>query len=292
MAKTMRRAIVGVFAFGFLSLSAAGQAQTADRWQTKENAEFLRQLGFFHGLMRLNSGNAVLKDITFSDGTIEFDVNTIGRGAPGIAFRQQGQPAAGPAVELRLMGDGGLDAADLYVVRQAVPPLLATGAIRAEWRDCSTLDRRCPDTANSGVFPVYVRLIPIRETSNRDVCGEVIHDALTGAPTIRVYLPPHADLVHAIRLHPDSRLNPPLGTLRVGHVVGLTIAHEIGHALNVPHARSGLMKAHPGMREILALREARLQFTTEQRARIWATLHPALERLAKAPPTVKESQWR
>jgi len=64
-------------------------AMTAERWQTKENAEFLRQLGFYHGLMRLNSGNAVLKDITFSDGTIEFDVNTVGRGAPGIAFRQQ-----------------------------------------------------------------------------------------------------------------------------------------------------------------------------------------------------------
>jgi hypothetical protein len=64
-------------------------AMTADHWQTKENAEFLRQLGFYHGLMRLNSGNAVLKDITFSNGTIEFDVNTIGRGAPGIAFRQQ-----------------------------------------------------------------------------------------------------------------------------------------------------------------------------------------------------------
>jgi hypothetical protein len=62
---------------------------TADRWETNENAEFLRQLGFYHGLMRLNSGNAVLKGVTFSDGTIEFDVNTIGRGAPGIAFRQQ-----------------------------------------------------------------------------------------------------------------------------------------------------------------------------------------------------------
>ena len=58
-------------------------AMTAEHWQTKENAEFLRQLGFFHGLMRLNSGNAVLKGVTFSDGTIEFDVNTIGRGAPG-----------------------------------------------------------------------------------------------------------------------------------------------------------------------------------------------------------------
>lgn len=64
-------------------------SMTADHWQTKENAEFLRELGFFHGLMRLNNGNAVLKGITFSDGTIEFDVNTIGRGMPGIAFRQQ-----------------------------------------------------------------------------------------------------------------------------------------------------------------------------------------------------------
>jgi hypothetical protein len=106
MAKTMLRAIVGVFAFGLFSLSAPGEAHTddgsgakpaepitiamtADRWQAKENAEFLRQLGFFHGLMRLNSGDAVLKGVTFSDGTIEFDVNTVGRGAPGIAFRQQ-----------------------------------------------------------------------------------------------------------------------------------------------------------------------------------------------------------
>jgi hypothetical protein len=86
---------VALFA-GFLSLlpivqgaEPATVAMTADHWQTKENAEFLRQLGFYHGLMRLNSGNAVLKGITFGDGTIEFDVNTIGRGAPGIAFRQQ-----------------------------------------------------------------------------------------------------------------------------------------------------------------------------------------------------------
>jgi hypothetical protein len=62
---------------------------TTDRWLAKENAEFLRQLGFYHGLMRLNSGDAMLKGITFTNGTIEFDVNTIGRGSPGIAFRQQ-----------------------------------------------------------------------------------------------------------------------------------------------------------------------------------------------------------
>src|SRR5262245_10870595 len=76
-----------------LSIGQAGEpipiAMTADHWQAKENAEFLRELGFYHGLMRLNSGRATLKDVTFSDGTIEFDVNTIGRGMPGIAFRRQ-----------------------------------------------------------------------------------------------------------------------------------------------------------------------------------------------------------
>ncbi len=67
----------------------AAIAMTAEHWQVKENAEFFRELGFYDGLMRLNSGSALLKDVTFSNGTIEFDVNTVGRGMPGIAFRQQ-----------------------------------------------------------------------------------------------------------------------------------------------------------------------------------------------------------
>jgi hypothetical protein len=102
---TLRRNVAAI-AFGLLLTAASGRAQmdrasrapaagpiavpmTADRWQTKENAEFLRQLGFYRGLMRLNSGSALLKGVTFGDGTIEFDVNTIGRGSPGIAFRLQ-----------------------------------------------------------------------------------------------------------------------------------------------------------------------------------------------------------
>jgi hypothetical protein len=38
--------------------------------------------------MRLNSGDVDSKGIMFSSRTIAFDVNPIGRGAPGIAFRQ------------------------------------------------------------------------------------------------------------------------------------------------------------------------------------------------------------
>jgi hypothetical protein len=92
----IRAIAAGVFAFGMFSLPASALAagpitidMTADHWETKENAEFLKQLGFYHGLMRVNTGNAVLKNVTFTDGTIELDVNTIGRGMPGIGFRQQ-----------------------------------------------------------------------------------------------------------------------------------------------------------------------------------------------------------
>ena len=98
MKKFVRNGALRGMAVGICLLSAFPIARgaepitigmTADQWQTRENAEFLGQLGFYHGLMRLNSGNAVLKGITFSDGTIEFDINTIGRGMPGIAFRRQ-----------------------------------------------------------------------------------------------------------------------------------------------------------------------------------------------------------
>jgi hypothetical protein len=64
-------------------------AMTAEHWRAGENAEFLQTLGFPRGLMRLNSGNAVLKDIVFADGTIEFDIKPVGRGMPGVIFRQQ-----------------------------------------------------------------------------------------------------------------------------------------------------------------------------------------------------------
>jgi len=64
-------------------------AMTAEHWRAGDNAEFLQTLGFPGGLMRLNSGNAALKDIAFADGTIEFDVKPVGRGMPGVVFRQK-----------------------------------------------------------------------------------------------------------------------------------------------------------------------------------------------------------
>ena len=73
---------------------------TAEHWQTKENAEFLRQLGFYHGLIRLNSGLATLKGVTFGDGTIDAFDQKNGLGFPLIADPEHARAAKGFEVVL------------------------------------------------------------------------------------------------------------------------------------------------------------------------------------------------
>ncbi len=43
-------------------------------------------------------------------------------------------------------------------------------------------------------------------------------------------------------------------------MVGLTIAHEVGHSLGLVHVSSGVMKAQPSLDEIVALRTSTLAF--------------------------------
>ena len=69
-------------------------AMTADRWQSKGNVEFVRMEGFPLGLLRVNDGGAVLKNLHFANGTIEFDIQPIGQDIPGIRFRRRDDATA------------------------------------------------------------------------------------------------------------------------------------------------------------------------------------------------------
>jgi hypothetical protein len=89
---------------------------------------------------------------------------------------------------------------------------------------------------------------------------------------ILVYLPPHRNLLSVIR-----NLRARLLTIGTGRLLGLTLAHEVGHVLRVPHASSGLMSIRPGLSEIQALSELRLTFTSGERALIERTLRRRLE---------------
>jgi hypothetical protein len=62
---------------------------TADRWETKDNATFETDPAYPLGVMTVTKSVAVLKDFTFRNGTIEFDVIPRGPMGAGIGFRRQ-----------------------------------------------------------------------------------------------------------------------------------------------------------------------------------------------------------
>ena len=168
--------------------------------------------------------------------------------------------------ELRASHSDAFRDAEFELAGRTARTLLATGGISVEVRDCRTARSDCEESA-PGQVVIRVRLRPGRKTSDVTACGEVARDYL-GRPVVVVYLPPHADLATAFRFHVASRSTPALGEIRTGHLVGLTMAHEVGHWLGLPHAASGLMKARPALEEVIALASQRLSFESQQGSRL------------------------
>jgi hypothetical protein len=170
------------------------------------------------------------------------------------------------SAELRAPHSGALRDAEFEVAGRTARALLETAGISVELRDCRAARSDCEVSAPGNVV-ISVRLRPGRKTTDVTACGEVARDYL-GRPVVVVYLPPHADLATAFRFHVASRSNPALGEIRTGHLIGLTLAHEVGHWLGLPHAASGVMKARPALEEVTALASQRLAFESRQGLRL------------------------
>jgi hypothetical protein len=68
----------------------------AERWEPNGTLAFSRDQDHPHGILSVKGGGAILKDVDFRDGTIEYDIEEYpdNEGIPGIWFRQQGTEAA------------------------------------------------------------------------------------------------------------------------------------------------------------------------------------------------------
>ncbi len=170
------------------------------------------------------------------------------------------------SAELRAPHFDGFRDAEFEVAVSTAKTLLSTAGIGVDVRDCRTAGSECMVSA-PGQVVINVRLRPGRKATDATACGELARDYL-GRPVVVVYLAPHADLATAFRFHVASRSNPALGGIRTGDLVGLTLAHEVGHWLGLPHARSGVMKARHALEEVSALVSQRLAFESQQASQL------------------------
>lgn len=174
-------------------------------------------------------------------------------------------------LELRVMTYSSLDSADLFLARETAIALLETAGLQVTWRECGGNSCAVPSEAPF----LLVRLLPIASGLAPEISGEVVREPTTNHPSVHVYVPLNVEVTQKIRQSPAGRFNPGLATLATGHLVGLTIAHEVGHSLGLKHSASGPMKAQLGPDDLIAMRGSILRFPSNALADLdFAVLSP------------------
>jgi len=209
-------------------------------------------------------------------GTVAVLINS---GLVGIQRGPTLPPPIADSIRLQIVLYPGrhVDAKCVKQAKTAAGELLGHAGIHIEWRE----DLIAANDSERTEGTVPVELVPNRKASKRGVSGEVAWNADTHTPTVIVYAPQIADLISELRVS-RGRGNPVVLHLGSGDVMGLTIAHEVGHILGLPHAAYGIMKAEPEVGDLLQLRASQLSFAPSEVARMHVAMTARAGRIPNA----------
>jgi hypothetical protein len=176
--------------------------------------------------------------------------------APGSSQAQSTLADDGIRLRVWIHVAGVVDAADLEAARRQAEALLATADVGVDWRDCRQPGACNPDNETASTVTL------ILTSTMRPTCGTAQLGAEGTQATLVVSVECVTQAALDLRRRQAARSHPLLSTLESRHLLGVVIAHEIGHALGLRHAATGLMRGRFEIGEVLSLRQGMLAFST------------------------------
>ena len=161
-------------------------------------------------------------------------------------------------LELRLFIHASMTEPDLISMRDGVDRLVAAAGLATAWLDCDPHAERCQRRVGT---IVQVFLKPHVKPGRPLVCGEVARDTETDLPSVIIYV----GCARTVTGELGRRARDPrLLSLRLGDIVALALAHELGHLWGLAHSAAGVMKARHDVNDLMALGSLRLSFAADE----------------------------